>query len=299
MLSFLRKTRTFPIIGIGSRVIDCKKFSATSQNFEIIISEGENNARKHHDKGVDILLLGYSGSRLQYLQKHSLMYNSLGYRTIACAFPFEYIFHFDIEGIEVVCDRILDKLTKERMSKVVPVCFSNNGAIYYQFLSQKILRGECSDVNIVGAVFDSAPGPVLGKFSMMFPEEDPEKPSPPNKFQLMIALLFVSKANRFSNQMTLRLLWDQINNMKDNPDHSFPDHYFKYQDKSLWPKFFIHSEADKLIPWQFISSIVQENSSRGQSVEAWRVKDAGHCAIMKMFPDLYREKIETFLDKIN
>ena len=64
-------------------------------------------------------------SPLSRVKDGNLIRSYLFLRTIACAFPFEYIFHFDIEGIEVVCDRILDKLTKERMSKVILKKFEN------------------------------------------------------------------------------------------------------------------------------------------------------------------------------
>ena len=48
-----------------------------------------------------------------------------------------------------------------------------------------------------------------------------------------------------------------------------------------------------------MTTSIKEHISRGQSVEEWRVKDAPHCAIMKKFPELYKQKIETFFDKIN
>ena len=77
MLSILRKTRTFSII--GSHTIHGKEISTASQTFEIVISEGEKK-KINHDKGFDILLFGYMASPLKYLQKHSMMYNSVGYR---------------------------------------------------------------------------------------------------------------------------------------------------------------------------------------------------------------------------
>jgi len=207
MFSLLRKTRSFcPFECLRT---DCKNLSTVSQTFEIVISDSE---RKKSDRdanvaNVGIVLFGYSGSPLRYLQKHSLMYNSLGYRTIACAIPNEYTWTWDVDNIQVCCDRILDTISNEKMSKVVPVCFSNNGALYYQFFSQKILRGECSDVDIVGAIFDSGPGPVLGKFSLMLPEPLAHKPSPPPKLQLLLARLFVNRANRMSDRQSLSLLW--------------------------------------------------------------------------------------------
>ena len=112
----------------------------------------------------------------------------------------------------------------------------------------------------------AAPGPVLGKFSMMFPEEDPEKPSPPNKFQLMIALLFVSKANRFSNQMTLRLLWvgkSLLSPFPSNQGCSDKEAHFSLltrQDKPLIPSIRIKSiiwKTIQIIPSPIIISSIK------------------------------------------
>ena len=47
-----------------------------------------------------VLLFGYAGSSFRQLEKHSLMYNKLGYTTLSCILPQNYLFHFDVTKVE-------------------------------------------------------------------------------------------------------------------------------------------------------------------------------------------------------
>ena len=85
--------------------------------------------------------------------------------------------------------------------------------------------------------------------------------------------------------------------MKIDKTVSWTYHFLKHEDTSRWPVMFIYSEADKLVPWQGIASIVQEQRLR-RRVEEVRLTKSGHVAHLKMYPDLYTDKVAAFLSSL-
>ena len=54
---------------------------------------------------------------------------------------------------------MLERVKKENINEIATITFSNNGAALYQHLSQLILQDNNQEIRILGAVFDSGPGP--------------------------------------------------------------------------------------------------------------------------------------------
>ena len=46
-----------------------------------------------------VLLFGFAGSKKHQLEKHSKLYNELGYHTLYCILPLQHLFHYDIHRI--------------------------------------------------------------------------------------------------------------------------------------------------------------------------------------------------------
>ena len=51
-----------------------------------------------------VLLFGYAGSSFRQLEKHSLIYNKLGYKTLSCILPLPLLPHYEVQNI-VDCSR--------------------------------------------------------------------------------------------------------------------------------------------------------------------------------------------------
>ena len=85
-------------------------FTASCQKFEIRVSSPHINIDCHRDAVPDntaILLLGHSEATFQQLKKHSDLYNSLGYRTLACTLPLQFVFHYDVKNTIGFCKQVL------------------------------------------------------------------------------------------------------------------------------------------------------------------------------------------------
>ena len=266
----------------------------SNHSFPILVNTPESH-HKSHDSNVAVVLFGFAGSHMKQLGKHSSMYNSLGYTTVSCILPMHYTFTYDIANIRRCGREVLDRLAQENITKIVPVCFSNNGAILYQHILDQLRPG---DADIVGTVFDSAPGPMLGHVFWFLPESLTNPPAAPDKLSLILGQVWINAANRVPVKESLSKGLEQVRGFQHNPSVPWPSHYFKHQDTSMWPKLFIYSEGDQMIRWQFLDSVVKNNIARGRRTEQWRVQKAGHVAIQKMYPDQYRQRVETFLHSL-
>ena len=84
-------------------------FTACCLKFEIRVSSPHISIDCHRDPVPDntaILLLGNAGATFRQLEKHSELYNSLGYRTLACILPRVYVFHYDIPSTVKFCKQV-------------------------------------------------------------------------------------------------------------------------------------------------------------------------------------------------
>ena len=74
------------------------RLMSSDSEFEIIVTEAEIK-NKISDRNVAVLLFGFAGSSYKQLEKHSVLYNSLGYKTLHCILPIRHIFHYDVPRI--------------------------------------------------------------------------------------------------------------------------------------------------------------------------------------------------------
>ena len=214
-----------------------RRISSTEFPMPIIVTKP---AVSRSEENVAVVLCGFAGSKYKHLEKHSLMYNDLGYKTIHCVMPMEYTFTYDIDNIRRCSRELIDKVVQENVSKMVTVCFSNNGALLYQHMLPQLGPG---DPQILGTVFDSAPGPMLGHAFWFLPDIISNPPAAPDKLSLILGQIWINAANRIPLKHSLRAAMWQMKNFKSNPSIPWPSHYFKYQDTSSWPKLFIYSEG--------------------------------------------------------
>jgi len=242
-----------------------------------------------------VLLFGFAGSTFRQLDKHSELYNSLGYKTLSCILPIENMFHNDARNVSAFSRSVLDRVSEEGIKSVATVAFSNNGTAVYHHLVTHI-TAQPHDLRVIGSVFDSGPGPAQLPYN---PKTSDVTNSldrrPPGRLFLTMAYLGVNKANGLGLLENLKLVARQQRQMSCDPNVSFCGHWMKHEDPSSWPVLFIYSEADKLIPARWLDTVVGKNMER-RRVEFWRIRDTNHVAAFKKYPDKYRETVKTFLE---
>ena len=118
---------------------------------------------------------------------------------------------------------------------------------------------------------------------------------PPSKLFLQVSYLGVNYSNRVGLKENLRRFLDQRRELEPDPNVSWVGHFIKYEDTGSWPQLFIYSKADRLIPWQFVSEVVEENRRRGRSVSELLLENSAHVAHLKAQPELYTKTLTDFL----
>ena len=90
--------------GVQRSLLTTSTNSASSQKFDIRVS-----APRHPrvPEGAAVLLLGNAGATFRQLERHSELYNSLGYRTLACTLPLQFVFHYDIPNTVRFCKQVI------------------------------------------------------------------------------------------------------------------------------------------------------------------------------------------------
>ena len=240
-------------------------------------------------------MFGYAGSSLGHVLKHAALYNSLGYRTLSCVLPQEYLFHYQTAQIVSFSRSVLAAAVEHEMTGVVTHSLSNNGGAVYQHLSQAVT--EYQQLEVRGAVFDSCPGPAT-LFPSLSWRSRPGAAKPPGNLFLCSAYLGVNLANRVSLKETIRRLSRQIKELDKVQDVPWVGDYVKYEDRGDWPLLFIYSRADTLIPCHFVSEVVEESEARGRTVTSLCLERSGHVAHLKTYPDLYTRTISQFLQSL-
>ena len=250
-----------------------------------------------------VLVFGYAGSGLRQLEKHCKLYNSLGYRTLSCVPPQEFLFHYDVPQLVQLSRSVLEAAEEKQMLSFVIHCVSNNGATLYQHLTQELSCPEYDHLQVKGAVFDSGPGPQTllprpALFSKL--RRDKSEARPPGKLFLQTAYLSVNQANKLSLRDNMRMMVRQWRDLEPDPSVSWVGHHLKYQDWGPWPLLFIYSKADPLIPWKFLSGLVEEIKARdsGRVVKELCLDKSGHVAHLKTHPDLYTQTVTQFLQSL-
>ena len=192
---------------------------------------------------------------------------------------------------------------EKQFSSLVIHCLSNNGATLYQHLSQEVCSPDYDHLQLRGAVFDSGPGPqTLLPIPALFNRRtrDSSLPRPPGKLFLRTAYLSVNLANRLSLRDNLRLVARQWRELEPDPNISWVGHHVKHQDRAVWPLLFIYSKSDRLIPWRFMSGLVEEVRARDsdRSVTELCLEQSGHVAHLKTYPDTYTNTVSHFLQSL-
>ena len=95
--------KKFHLITGNSRSIS----SIFHPKFEIITSPPDRCHPSIPDN-LAVLLFGFAGSSMKQLEKHSKLYNNLGYKTLSCILPQQYIFRFDVPNIVKCSQQVIN-----------------------------------------------------------------------------------------------------------------------------------------------------------------------------------------------
>ena len=94
--------------GVQRSLFTASTNSVSSQKFDIRVSAPHTTPRHSRvPEGAAVLLIGNAGATFRQLERHSELYNSLGFRTLACTLPLQFVFHYDIPNTVRFCKQVI------------------------------------------------------------------------------------------------------------------------------------------------------------------------------------------------
>jgi len=197
---------------------------------------------------------------------------------------------------------------EDQVPRLLCHSFSNNGGALYQQLVEVV--AEEGGLQIAGAVFDSAPGPIhlmelaatllgpgntLGAYRRLG-DLGIQRPL------LQAAYWLVNTVNGLPLRERLREASQQRRALaRTLPLHGkvpWVGPYLKYLDPHPWPTLFLASKKDAQIPWRYIASVAELQAGRGRDARLVLFPASGHVAHLKVHPELYQREVEAFLAKV-
>ena len=174
---------------------------------------------------------------------------------------------------------------------------------------------------LIGAVFDSCPGPIstipyyhpkvrcpwLNIGSKILPSKFFQHdmplffpflmlPATYGYFQFTEAKMSIPTSIKDGFSILPRSF---MNYFKHDRAYNWAGPYLRYKERENWPLLFLYSKTDSLMPYVYVQHLIEvkreQNSSR--KISAKLFEKSAHVAHMRKYPDEYKEEIKKFLEK--
>jgi len=260
-----------------------------------------------------VVVFGFAGSPRVQVERIAAVYQEQGHPTLACTLPQLDTFTYNMPAIRSCAHQVLRAAEEEGAQQVVCHSLSNNGSILYQqFVRAAQEEGR---VEIRGAVFDSAPGPLgiqnvqkylhldtLAALEGLNRRIERWSPRHQTPFFLPFHLVGVDLANRKPIATVLANLVHQLRMLTSTWRVSrrvpWCGPYMKDHEEQAWPLLFIYAKNDALLSWRYVEEVVRRQQGRGRQVLTTRFETSGkggHVAHLKYHPEEYKKAVAQLL----
>lgn len=264
-------------------------------------------------KKATVVVFGFAGSPRVQVEKIAAVYQEQGHTTLACVLPQLDTFTYNMPNIRACAHQVLRAAEEEGAQQVVCHSLSNNGSILYQqFVAAVQEEGR---LEVRGAVFDSAPGPLGLQNIQKYWRLDTlpaleglnrriERWSPRHQTPLFLPfhLVGVDLANRKPLATVLSNLAFQLRVLPSTWRGSrrvpWCGAYMKEHEDQAWPLLFIYAKNDALLSWRYVEEVVRRQQARGRKVLTTRFETSGkggHVAHLKYHPEEYKQAVAHLL----
>ncbi|XP_055497708.1 transmembrane protein 53 [Leucoraja erinacea] len=228
-----------------------------------------------------IILLGWAGCQDKHLAKYSYIYKNQGCVVLRYTAPWRQIFFPGIfrRNLRYIARKLLDLLFDIGIEEhpILFHVFSNAGSMLYRHIVELLINQNetyFTKFNVIGTVFDSAPGNrnVLGSVRAL----NVVLGSSVNSFVKCFALpAFILVA------VFQVLLYPAIQFFSLS-------HYDALKaDPSRWPQLFLYSKADKIISYKDVEEMIKARKRLNIEVQSLDFNSSQHVNHFRKFPDKY------------
>ncbi|XP_078264638.1 transmembrane protein 53 [Rhinoraja longicauda] len=228
-----------------------------------------------------IILLGWAGCQDKHLAKYSYIYKNQGCVVIRYSAPWRQIFFPGIfrRNLRYIARKLLDLLFDIGVEEhpILFHVFSNAGSMLYRHIVELLVNQNenyFTKFNVIGTVFDSAPGNrnLLGSVRAL----NAVLGSSVNSFVKCFAL------PAFILMAVFQVLF--------YPAIQFfsLSHYDALKvDPSRWPQLFLYSKADKIISYKDVEEMIKARKRLNIEVQSLDFNTSQHVNHFREFPDKY------------
>ncbi|XP_063795532.1 transmembrane protein 53 [Pseudophryne corroboree] len=236
-----------------------------------------------------VILLGWAGCKDKYLAKYSSIYHNQGCVVIRYTAAWRTVFFaesFGFRSLRHQAQKLLELLFDYEIEKnpIIFHVFSNGGFMLYRYVVE-LLRTDwqLSKLQVVGTIFDSAPGNrnVRGSVRALNTILEPKTNRLLRYLALaaFAALVFVLRIILYP--MTRLLHENHYDTMKKDP--------------SLWPQLYLYSRGDSIISYVDVEKMIAFRQCRNLPTECIDFQESEHVSHYRRYPQRYTEICISFL----
>ncbi|XP_075688683.1 transmembrane protein 53 isoform X2 [Rhinoderma darwinii] len=275
-----------PGLEIGAR----RSMGDSDMDYTIVLPEPAlQGCRWDQQREPVVILLGWGGCKDKNLAKYSSIYHEEGCVVIRYTAAWRTVFFAESFGFSSLRDqakKLLELLFDYEINKnpIVFHIFSNGGFMLYRYMVELLhSHRQLSRLQVVGAIFDSAPGNrnVLGSVRALNTILTPRTISPLRYLALLLFAIMVSILRILLYPATRFLHENHYDAMKSDP--------------SLWPHLYLYSRGDKIIAHRDIENMMNIRRRRHLPTESVDFEKSEHVCHYRWYPERYAAICSAFL----
>lgn len=249
---------------------------------------------KNETKTPVVLLLGWFGCQDKHLQKYSKIYEDRGITTLRYTAPIDALLLRRSKMMNIAGEILRTIEDHQLLDRPILVHTFSNGGVYCLRHILEVIQNTKSPMKIRGQVLDSGPCNTYQLqtfFNVLKEVFGKDKIHSSFLASLTITFFVVFRVLQFPFE-AFRYLVNGKNSW-----YGYDSYKALMRERILFPHLFLYSKEDRLMPYKDVEKFAMKRREQGADVITHCFKGSDHVSHFLMYPKLYCELIDKFLEK--